>query len=370
MPHVVHVLHSLEVGGTENGAVNLIGALPELTHTVVSMNGSGPLADRLPAGVRVFRLDKRPGVDLRAMGRLVALLRRLRPDVVHSRNWATFDAIPAAKLAGARAVVHGEHGRDISDPHGLRPRRIRMRRLVSPIVTRFVTVSVDLRRWLVGTVGIPEAKVVTILNGVNLDRFSDEGRAEGRAALGLPADAVVVGTVGRLDPVKDQMGLLEAFAAMRDEAARAVLVLIGDGPCRADLAARAARPDLAGRVRLYGERPDVPRLLPGLDVFALPPLAEGIANTVLEAMASGLPVVATRTGGNPELVEDGVTGTLVPVANRHALAAALAAYFQDPHLRSAHGKAGRARAVAEFGLDRMVGRYRDLYLGLARRGAA
>jgi sugar transferase (PEP-CTERM/EpsH1 system associated) len=366
--HVVHVLHSLAVGGTENGVVNLINAPGDgLRHTVVSMTEAGPLAARLPADVSVHCLGKRPGVDLRAIGRLTALLRRLRPHVVHSRNWGAFDAVVAARLAGVPRVIHGEHGREVSDPHGRDPRRNRLRRLLAPLVTRFVTVSLNLQEWLVGSVGIPRRKVLTIHNGVDTARFSDEGREEARRALGLPPELIVVGTVGRLDPVKDQVGLLEAFARIAGQRPAAALLIVGDGPCRKELEACAGRPELARRVHLLGERADVPRVLKTLDLYVLPSIAEGISNTILEAMATGLPVVATRTGGNPELVEDGVTGALVPVGDREALAQAILSYANDLHLRVLHGKAGRQRAVDQFALDGMVGRYRDLYRSVALR---
>ena len=365
-PHVVHVIHSLAVGGTENGLVNLIGALAgELRHTVVAMTVAGPLAARLPGDVEVIALDKRAGLDPGAVLRLARLLRRLRPDIVHSRNWGAFDAVVAAALARVPAVIHGEHGREVSDPQGLNPRRNRLRRWAAPFTSRFVAVSLDLARWLTGTVGVPAAKVVTIHNGVDPRRFGDEDRAAARRGLGVAGDTVVVGTVGRLDPVKDQAGLLDAYAALPSTDGRHTLVIVGDGPCRATLEARAARPDLAGRVRLLGERDDVARLLAGFDIFTLPSIAEGISNTVLEAMASGLPVIATRTGGNGELVEDGVTGRLVPVGDRSALAAALAGYLADPHLRQLHGKVGRQRAIDEFSLDRMTSRYRELYRAVA-----
>ena len=360
--HVVHVIDSLAVGGTENGLVNLVGALAEeFRHTIVVMTASGPLAGRLPRGVELVTLNKRPGLDFGAVLRLARLLRRLEPDIVHSRNWGAFDAVAAAALARVPAVLHGEHGREASDPEGLNSRRNRLRRWAAPFTSSFVTVSRDLARWLIGTVGVPAAKVVTIHNGVDTRRFGEEDRVAARRALGLAADTLVVGTVGRLDPVKNQGALLDAYAGLARMDARHALVVVGDGPCRAALEARAAHADLAGRIRLVGERNDVARLLAGFDVFALPSIAEGVSNTVLEAMATGLPVVATRTGGNPELVDDGVTGRLVPVGDQPALTDALSAYLVDAHLRQLHGKAGRQRALDEFSLERMVSRYRQLY---------
>lgn len=366
MIHIVHVLHSLGVGGTENGVVNLINALGgEFRHSVVSMTTRGVLAERLAGAVEVYPLGKRAGLDLVATARLAGALRRLRPDIVHSRNWGALDALPAARLAGVPVLIHGEHGWEASDPGGTSRRRNRLRRLLSPLVWRFTTVSRDLERWLTTTVGIPAAKIVTIVNGVDSARFADLPRSEARLALGIPDDRVVIGTVGRLNPVKDQGTLLEAFARLEGGPSDLALVLIGDGPTSDRLRERATRPDLAGRVHFAGRRDDVPLLLRGLDVFTLPSLNEGISNTILEAMASGLPVVATRVGGNGELVEDAVTGTLVPVGDPTALAQALAAYAGDPHLRALHGKAGRQRAVDAFGLDRMVERYRRLYLEAA-----
>jgi sugar transferase (PEP-CTERM/EpsH1 system associated) len=373
MRHIIHVLHSLDVGGTENGTVNLVNALRgDFRHTVVAMTVTGRLAARLPGNVSTYALGKRPGSDWNALVRLARLLRRLRPDIVHSRNWAGLDAVLAARFARRPVVIHGEHGREASDPRGRNRRRNRIRRLMAPLVTRFVAVSHELGDWLTATVGIDAAKVTVIHNGVDLERFDEGDRHAARRALGLSEAQTAIGTVGRLDPVKDQLGLLDAFARLAAVSADAVLVIAGDGPCRAALERRRSEPDLSGRVLLLGDRPDVPVLLRALDVFALPSIAEGISNTILEAMASGLPVVATATGGNPEVVEAGVTGLLVPVGDRSALAAALGRYVADRHLAAVHGKAGRQRAVEHFSVTRMAERYGDAYRSLlaSRRGGA
>ncbi|HXG03929.1 MAG TPA: glycosyltransferase, partial [Candidatus Binatia bacterium] len=331
--HVVHVLHTLAVGGTENGVVNLVNALArDARHTVIAVTTSGPLAARLPAGVEVHALDKRPGTDPAALVRLTRLLRRLRPDIVHSRNWGAFDAVAAARLAGVPVVIHGEHGREAADPEGRDRRRNRLRRLLSPMVARWVTVSHDLRRWLVGRVGIRADRVETIHNGVDTARFGEGDREAAREALGLEPGRPVVGTVGRLDPVKDHVRLVTAFRSVVARRPDALLVICGDGPLRDELRRAVETAGLEASVRLLGERDDVPRVLAALDVFTLPSIAEGISNTILEAMATGLPVVATRVGGNPELVEDGVTGRLVEPRRPEALAQALLDYLNDPVL--------------------------------------
>jgi sugar transferase (PEP-CTERM/EpsH1 system associated) len=362
MTRITHVLHSLAVGGTENGVVNLITALRgDFEHTVIAMTETGPLASRLPADVQIHQLGKRVGLEGRTFLRLVRLLRRLRPDVVHSRNWAAFDAVPAARVAGVPMIVHGEHGREAADPHGLNARRRRLRRVLGPLVDRFVTVSVDLGRWLIDVVGIPERKVITIHNGVDTERFSDQERERGRAALGVEDGVPVIGAVGRLDPVKDHAQLIDAFGMIARERPRALLAIVGEGPTRRELERRIAACGLDARVRLLGTRADVPLILKGFDVFVLPSIAEGMSNTILEAMATGLPIVATRVGGTPELIEDGTHGRLVPAGDSGALAEALAVYLDDPVLRALHGKASRQRAIGEFDLERMAAEYRALY---------
>jgi glycosyltransferase involved in cell wall biosynthesis len=195
---------------------------------------------------------------------------------------------------------------------------------------------------------------------VDTQRFAPAGRQAARAALGLGPEHVVIGTVGRLDPVKDQVGLLKAFSQLPDDS-RTLLLIVGDGPCRQDLEAAVDALGLRERVRLLGERNDVPAVLSAMDVFVLCSVGEGISNTILEAMATGLPVVATRVGGNPELVTDGSTGFLVEARSPAALATSLRRYLDDPTLLAKQGRAARDHTEAEFSLERMVGAYERLY---------
>jgi sugar transferase (PEP-CTERM/EpsH1 system associated) len=292
--------------------------------------------------------------------RMARLFRAFRPDIVHTRNWTCIDAVIGARLAGVPVVIHGEHGRDASDPHGRNPFRRRVRRLLAPLVTEFVTVSRDLARWLTEDVGIPARKVTQICNGVDTDRFLPGDRDAARRAIGVPDGLAVVGTVGRLDPVKDHTGLIRAFVEGLAHRA-AVLVIAGDGPTRPELAALVRTLGVDDRVRLLGERDDIPLVLRALDLFVLPSVGEGISNAILEAMATGLPVVATRVGGNGELVSDGLTGRLIEPRSTAALAQAIRQYLDAPLLAKMHGRAARGRAERDFSLERMLAGYSDLY---------
>ncbi len=360
-PRIVHVIPTLRLGGLESVVVRLTDQLaPEMEHVVVTPGRDGPMRVRFPEGVSVIAMGDQHVPDRWNALRMARLFRSLRPDIVHSRNWTCVDAILGARLAGVPIVIHGEHGRDATDPDGRNVLRRMGRRLLSPMVTRFVTVSRDLARWLVEDVGIPARKVSTICNGVDIRRFAPGERYAARNALGIPTGSLVIGTVGRLDPVKDQLGLVRAFAAVARDP-RLLLLIAGDGPCRAELESAVSALGLDGRVRLLGERHDVPRVLATLDVFVLSSLGEGISNTILEAMATGLAVVATRVGGNPELVVDGTTGFLVEPRSPAALTAAIRRYLEGPALLARHGRAARQRAESTFSLERMTGAYVQLY---------
>lgn len=364
-PRIVQVIPSLRLGGLETVAVRLVQHLsPVAEQAVVTPTGAGPLAERFPAGVSVFPLAEQHRPDRWNALRMARLFRKLRPDIVHTRNWTCIDAVIGARLAGVPVVIHGEHGRDAADPEGRNPRRQQVRRFLSPFVTEFVTVSHDLARWLVEQVRVPARKVRTIYNGVDTDHYAPGDRGAARRALGIPMDWAVAGTVGRLDPVKDQVGLIRAFArADRAEArgGRRALLIAGDGPCRGQLETAISELGLGDSVRLLGERDDVPLILRALDVFVLSSIGEGISNAILEAMATSLPVIATRVGGNVELVRDGITGRLVEPSRHDALAEVLGGYFSDPLRARAQGAAGRERVIAEFGLERMLAGYQALY---------
>jgi sugar transferase (PEP-CTERM/EpsH1 system associated) len=375
-PLIVHVIHRFGLGGTEHGMVNLMNHMPHAAyrHAVLALTEVDD-AYRLRLrhdDIEVIALAKPPGHGYKVYGRLYRLFRRLRPAIVHTRNLGALEAQLPAWLAGVPVRIHGEHGWDMSDPGGASRAMRWVRRFYRPFVTQYVAVSRDLAHYL-SALGIPDARIAQIYNGVDTQRFRPAGKGRERIA-GCPFGAAgewLVGTVGRMQPIKDQVTLARAFIRAVEQAPRQRermrLVLVGDGPLYAEVRELLERAGLAALAWLAGTRADIPEILRGLDCFVLPSRAEGVSNTILEAMATGLPVIATDVGGNGELVETAVTGTLVPAGDHDAMARAVLAYACDPAAARATGLAGRQRAERQFSLEAMVKRHRELYDRCLRR---
>lgn len=378
-PLICHVVYRFDTGGLENGLVNLINGLPPAAyrHAVVALTEVAPnFARRIRRDdVDFIALAKAPGHGYKLFPRLYKLFRELQPTIVHTRNLAALECQLPAWCAGVPQRLHGEHGRDASDPHGRVQRYRWVRRAYRPFVDRYVALSGELQTYLERAIGIPPGRIVRIANGVDSDRFHPA--AGGRATLaGCPFNACeqfIVGTVGRMMTVKAQPLLARAFVRAVQIApalhARLRLVMVGDGPLRAEARAVLADSGLLDLAWLPGERADVPDVMRSLDCFVLPSLAEGISNTILEAMASGLPVLATDVGGNGELVRHGQTGELVPAGDIEALAQALVRMAGDPARCRQFGAVGRSRIESRFGLRAMVTAYGRLYDTMLERQA-
>jgi sugar transferase (PEP-CTERM/EpsH1 system associated) len=370
IPLVAHVMYRFNVGGLENGVVNLINHMPEdaYRHVVVSLTDVTDFRNRIRRkDVEFISLNKPPGHALKIYPRLFRLFRSLRPAIVHSRNLAALEVSAPAWAAQVPVRIHGEHGRDVEDLDGSSVKYQWARRLYRPFVTHYVALSRDLEQYLVRRVGVPSSRVAQLYNGVDVARFCPPTHTRAPVP-GCPfgsVDHFLVGTVGRMQPVKDQTNLARAFVdALRAAPAlraRLRLVMVGDGPLRDKAQAILGAAGMAELAWLPGERDDIPDILRGLDCFVLPSLAEGISNTILEAMACGLPVVATDVGGNRELLEPGVTGELVPAANPAALAEAILGYAADPLRARQAGRAGRELVERCFSMDSMTRAYRNLY---------
>lgn len=369
-PLVAHVIFRLDVGGLENGLVNLVNRMPpeRLRHAIVCLTDHTGFRARIRrADVPVYCLHKPPGNSPLTLARLWRLFRRLRPDIVHTRNLAALEAALPAALAGVPVRVHGEHGRDVNDLDGSNVRMQRIRRLFRPFVHHYIALSRDLEAYLRDRVGVPAERIAQIYNGVDAELFRPRGAArEAPWPTGFATSGqIVIGTVGRMQAVKDQPTLARAFVRLWRELPGAReqvrLAMVGDGPLRAETQRILIEGGAEAGAWLPGERDDVAAFLRSLDVFVLPSLAEGISNTILEAMACGLPVVATAVGGNPELVRDGASGILVPPADPAQMAAAIRRYLDDPALRARHGAEARRAVEQRFRMNAMVQAYLALY---------
>lgn len=365
---IAHVLHRLDYGGLENGLVNLVNRLdPEgFSHVIISLSESTGFAQRITnPDVHLIDIGKAPGKDIGAYRRLFRHLRSVKPDILHTRNIGTIDCVPVGRLAGIRRCIHGEHGWDTHDIDGLNPKYRLLRRICNPMIERFVTVSRELEHWLESAIGISGAKILRICNGVDTDRFHPREQRGDSSANGNADNAVLIGSVCRFNDVKDPLNLVRAFCIAapraRDQGISLRLQMIGDGPLRANAEQYLQEHGLDQDASLPGSRDDVADVLREFDVFVLASRREGISNTILEAMASGLPVIATATGGNNELVLPEVNGDLVPCQQPDALADAILELALDPHLRKRSGLASRKRALAEYSLENMVDQYRSLY---------
>ncbi|OYY94877.1 MAG: sugar transferase [Hydrogenophilales bacterium 28-61-23] len=372
---IAHVVYHFGTGGMENGMVNLINRLPtaEFRHVVISLTDHTEFRQRIHRDdIRFVDLDKRPGHDLSWMGRLYSLLRELRPEIVHTRNLNALEAQFVAAAARVPARVHGEHGRDVFDLEGKNWKYNLLRRAARPLVHQYITVSRDLAGWLSNTVGVSNRRLSQIYNGVDSDKFHPRGarRPEVGPAGFLSGATCVIGSVGRMAAVKDYPTLVRAFihACQQGEPAAGLrLLLVGDGPSRQECQTLLDQSGFAGRAWLAGNRDDSAELMRAMDVFVLPSLGEGISNTILEAMSTGLPVVATAVGGNPELVSPGETGLLFKPGASETLARALLDYAADPVRIANEGRAARARIERDFSLEHMVEGYRAVYRAALER---
>ncbi|NDP38746.1 MAG: TIGR03088 family PEP-CTERM/XrtA system glycosyltransferase [Rhodoferax sp.] len=375
-PLVLHVVYRFDTGGLENGIVNLINHMPQhaYRHAVMALTEVTEFHQRIQRrDVEYISLHKPPGHGVWQYPKLFKLFRQLRPAIVHSRNLAALEVQPAAWAAGMPVRIHGEHGRDVGDLDGSNVTYQRVRRVYKPFVHHYTALSRDLADYLVDRVGVSPDAITQACNGVDTERFRPVPGGPQRIA-GCPFDPArqwLMGTVGRMQTVKDQLMLAHAFvqalAFAPELKERMRLIMVGEGPLRAQAQAVLDAAGVGRLAWLPGERSDVPDIMRGLHAFALPSLAEGISNTILEAMASGLPVVATAVGGNADLVQHGQTGYIVSPSNPQTMALRLMALAANPERTRNMGQAGRQRALTAFSLQAMVSTYQSVYDQQLRR---
>lgn len=310
--------------------------------------------------------------------RFASYLRQNRMRIVHSYNfYPNVFAIPAARLAGVPVIVASIRDTGVY----LTPRQRRAQKFICRLADRILVNAEAVRQWLIAE-GYQPKKIAVIRNGIDLFRFAKKDRNGNlRQEFGLPAHAPLVAVLSRLTRLKGFEDFLEAAAIVAAHFQEARFLVMGDhfivrdGAIVEDIAYRrelqsyAARLGIGGRVIFTGYRLDVPEVLSEVAVSVLPSLSEGLSNAVLESMAAGVPVVATRVGGSPEVIEEGITGLLVPPRNPAALARAICRLLENPELASTFGQAGRQRVAECFSLERMVRETECFYLNLLKKQA-
>ncbi|MDO9047785.1 MAG: TIGR03088 family PEP-CTERM/XrtA system glycosyltransferase [Methylobacter sp.] len=374
-PLIVHIIYRLGIGGLENGLVNLINQLPcdAYRHAIVCLKDSTDFKERLIRNdVDIYQFNKKEGQDWGSFVKLYKLLRQIKPTIVHTRNLAAIEYQVPAWLAGVKHRVHSEHGWDVSDPDGSNIKYQWIRRLIKPLIQRFIPLSKHLESYLTEKIQVSPKKITRICNGVDTRVFYPP--TEKKAPLpdcpfSFSQDEVIIGTVGRMHGVKDQLTLVKAFIRIcendPEHKHKLKLLIAGDGPLKALAINLLEESQLTDHAWLPGERSDVAEIMRRLDIFILPSQAEGISNTILEAMATGLTVIATDVGGNPELVVDGKTGSLIAAADVVLMAEKILDYVNDAKKRHQHGQNAHQRVLQEFSLTAMVGRYKAVYDSLS-----
>jgi glycosyltransferase involved in cell wall biosynthesis len=343
---------------------------PAIAPTVFCLDKVGAIGEELRAdGVDVVCLGRRPGWDFGVSRRLAAAATARRVEVLHAHQYTPFFYAALAKLLvrPVPRLVLTEHGRHYPD------RSSPLRRAVNRVVLDRLADAVNAccrfsGRALSEVDGFAGSRVEVIENGIDLDRYGPaDDPAEAKARLGLDPDRRYVIHVARHHPVKDQATLLRGFAAVADEFPDADLLMLGDGPLRGELEKLADGLGVADRVRFVGVRADVPGWLRAADVFALSSVSEAASLTLMEAMATGLPVAATDVGGTPEIVRHEREGLLFPRGDVGGCAGALRRVLADPDFAAALGRAGRERVEGRYHLDRTVAAYHRMYQRLVGR---
>lgn len=361
---VLHLITELDTGGAQKALFRLLSHFDRerfAPHVACLYNGDKAVAQEIrQLDVPVTDLNMMAQWRLDALWRLYRLLCRERPVILHAWMFhANLLARGVGRLAGVPLILTSRRNVQIGTPM-----RERLKRLTASWDTRSIAVCELARQVEIERAGAPPDKVVTIYNGIDVKRFLPLLSGERTVAcqtLNIPADAPLLGTVGRLHPQKGLPDLLIGFQSIKGTYPAAHLLIVGDGECRADLERQAQQLGIAGAVTFAGLRDDVPQLLALLDVFVLTSLWEGLPNAVLEAMGAGLPVVATAVGGTPEAVVNGETGLLVPPRDPDALAQAINNLLHMPDLRRKMGQAGRERVAQYFSVECMVKRTEELY---------
>lgn len=363
---ILHVVDSLEPGGMENGLVNVAQLLDpqEFQVRVCCLKNAGQFAARLPGHVAVHSLDKRPGFSLRTAFNLARIMAEIKPHILHTHNLGPLIYGSLTKGFGQwPPILHGEHG--VLDEEELTPRRMRQRRWLYHGCRRVHTVSESLREHLI-QLGFPPPKIEAVVNGVDTQRFAPGDRAAVRRQLGLAVDGLWIGMIGRFTPFKRHALLLDAFAILARRMKNLHLIMVGGGGSEeAKVIQQSRASEAAARIHLAGFQIVPEPFYQAMDLLVFPSVNEGLSNAVLEAMATGVPVLCHNACGNAEVITHGEDGVIAPLGNVVELVGQLEQVLSAPPRLAAMGQKAREKVARQFSLSAMAQHYARLYRELA-----
>jgi len=360
---VAHVTFDMRIGGAERVIVNLVRHTDRglFDVSVICLEGRlGPFGLQLEAeGTSILQLDRKPGFDWRLIGQICEAIRRHQIDILHCHQYTPYVyGVLGAAMTGCK-VIFTEHGRFFPD---LKKRK---RMIVNPLLhiltDRVTAISEATRQALAVNESFPEKAIQVIYNGIDRPDYGQIDRKQKRAEFGIDPDAFVMGTVARLDPIKNHPMMIRALKRLQGQSRRPILLIVGDGPERDKMAALASKLSVSEAVVFTGYRDDAEQMYPLMDLFLLTSFSEGTAMTLLEAMAAGLPAIVTDVGGNPEIVEQNRTGFIVPSDDAAALAEKVNILMNDPDQRGAMQAAASAHFETRFTANEMAAAYEKLY---------
>ncbi len=365
---ILHVVNSLDPGGMENGVVNLARGLEArgFESHVACLERRGAFSGRLPTSSKTLLLGKHGGFSPGAVWRLARTISQLQPDVVHSHNIGPLIYAGLARIIGRRwPWVHGEHSQ-LTDEE-LQPRRLRQRRRLYRGCHTIHTVSLAMREELV-TLGFPAEKIVAIANGVDTERFALGDRVAARTAFSVPGNALCIGIVGRFGPFKRHVQLIEAFEQIVPQFPHVRLLIAGGGGSEeAAVKQRVQESAFRPLIHFVGFQADPRLCYQALDLLAIPSVNEGLSNVALEAMASGVPVLAGTGCGHEQIIADGADGWIRPLDSPKALARSLSEILAEPVRLVDFGRNARKKVTSVFSLTAMMTAYEHLYRAAALR---
>jgi len=366
--NLMHAVLDMDIGGLQRfiADTSMVMNRDRFNIEVICYDRLGCFADFLSEkGIEVTLLKKKPNsANLTYPLRLAKFLRKKKVHILHMHPGAFVYGCLAGAMVRTPALVYTEHGRAVVED----PVRLVEDRISGFFVHKMVAVSSNLETYLAEKVHLPAKKICTVINGIPFDNYTRGEKSEKLLKeFDIEPDCKIVGTVSRLDGVKDQLNMIKAFQRVNEKIPNSKLVLVGEGPMRDSLTEYIEKNNLQDRVIITGQRNDVPDMLNLFDIFVLSSLSEGTSMSLLEAMAAELPSVVTNVGGNPAIINHGEHGLLVEPRDTEALAAAIVEILTDRDKYEKFSRNSLKRVKNHYSIEKMVETYTEIYLQLLRK---